>query len=284
MSITRVNTNFDAIFASNAIKATERQLQTAMARISSGKRINYASDDPTGVGHLTQAKAMLSGTRQAEMNIQQDISMLQFADGVISGFEDKVIQMHDMALRAINDATLTTAQATALSNEFTGIRDTMASAKMNGIEWNGKALFGPAPKTVAYFQTGAQLTDTFALATVNDLVVNNTTQGGTAADFSASVITSQATAIVAEPVLMTALDNISTVRANIGSVMERLELTLEGQMNMETNYASALSTIGDADMASEISKMTTCQILAQSGAAMLGQANIQAQTLLNILM
>lgn len=283
MSITRVNTNFDAIFASNALKQIEKQLQHSMARISTGKRINTAADDPTGIGQLTLAKAMLSGTRQAQMNIQQDLAMLQFADGYIASFEDKVIQLHDLALRALNDATLSTTQQTSLAAEFASIRDSMTAAITAGVKWNGKAIFAVAT-TVPTFQVGPQLTDTFAMSTVNDLVVNNATQGGTATSFAASVITTAITAATAEPLLVTALGNIATVRANIGRTMERLGYALDDQMSMETNYAAAMSTIGDTDMAAEIANMTTSQILSQSATAMLGQANVQSQTLLKLLM
>jgi len=283
MSITRINTNFDAIFSANALKQTERALQTAMARISTGKRINYASDDPMGVGMLTQFKSTLSGTRVAQQNIQEGIAMLQFADGVVGSFEDKLIQLKDIALRAGNSATLSSDQVTALNNEFDTIKDSMSKTTMDAIKWNGKAIAAAA--TSAYsFQIGPQKGDTVAFAARSSLEVNWLRQGGVAGSFSGLGVLNTISANAALSMTAVALNNVGTVRSSIGRMMERMQYAIEDLMAQETNFAAAVSTVGDADLAAEISKMTTSQILAQSGAAMLGQANIHAQTLLNILM
>jgi len=285
MSITRVNTNFDAIFATNALRGTELQMQNAMARISSGKRINYASDDPTGVGQLTMAKASLGGARVAQQNAQEDLAFLQFADGVMQTFEDKLIELRDIALRGANDATLNDAQAQSLANSYNNViaaAGELGSTRMDVVEWNGKAIFSAAVAANPYtFQFGGQATDMF---TINIATLNTDTVLGVTTTLATTSAAIAATATAALGELDTALDTMASERSNVGIAMQRLQYGLEEQMNMEVNYASAVSTIGDADMATEISKLTTAQILSQSGAAMLGQANIQAQTLLNILM
>ena len=287
MSITRVNTNFDAIFSTNTLKQTELQLQKAMARVSSGKRINYASDDPMGVGMLTMAKASLGGARVAQQNIQESLAMLQFADGVMQNFEDKIIELRDLAIRAANDATLTDGQKDALGEEYSKISDQLANGVMKGVKWNGKDLFSAGAAAITV-QVGGGSTDNFTFD-INQL--DNSTQGGTGGDFGAEDISSAgdpAAALTALDLALngdgTTLDGISGERARIGAVMKQLEYSLESQLNLETNYASAVSTIGDADMAAEISKLTTAQIISQTASAMLGQANIHSQTLLNILM
>jgi len=253
-----------------------------MARISSGKRINYASDDPTGVGQLTMAKASLGGARQAQMNVQQDLAMLQFADGVMQTFEDKVIQLRDLAIRGANDATLSTTQQSSLNQEFTTGLANLSSGRMGAITWNGKTIMTTATAAMN-FQYGGQSGDVFTLTT-NALRMNSTNQGAGGTDFSGGTVDTAANSLTALGNIDTALTGIATARATVGSAMERLEYALEEQMTMETNYAAAVSTIGDADIAAEISKLTTSQILSQSASAMLGQANIHAQTLLNILM
>ena len=272
MSITRVNTNFDAIFATNVLKQTETQLQKAMMRLSTGKRINYASDDPTGVGQLTVAKASLGGSRQAQQNIQETLSMMQFADGVIANFEDKVIELRDIAMKILNDATLSTTQITALEAVYDEEMASLAAGRMAAIEWNGKALFDGSA-TGMTVQYGGGATDSFSTLDINQL--DSATQGsGGGADISSRALAD----------LDSALEAIGTERGELGSAMQRLQYALEEQGTMEVNYASAVSTLGDADLAAEISKLTTSQIISQSAAAMLGQANIHSQTLLNILM
>jgi flagellin len=283
MSITRVNTNFDAIFSANMLKQTELQLQRAMMRISSGKRINYAADDPTGVGQLTQAKASLGGSRQAQRNIQEDLAMLQFVDGVMQTFEDKVIELRDMAVRGANDATLSTDQQTSLATQFTNSLLDLASAKMDEVRWNDKQVMSALAAQNFHVSGISGTTGGFTIA-ANAMRMNSTNQGTAGTSFAAATVATAAGAQAALTTLSTALTAIGTARAGVGTAMSRLEYALEEQMNMEVNYASAVSTIGDANMADEISKLTTAQIIAQSGAAMLGQANIHSQTLLNILM
>ena len=282
MSITRVNTNFDAIFATNALKQTERQLQNAMARIATGKRINYASDDPAGVGQLTIAKAQLSGARVSQQNAQESLALLQFADGVMQTFEDKLIELRDVCIEGMNSATLSDDQASALAGGYnTAIATTgiLGTARMATMSWNGKTIFDGANGTLE-FAYGGGANDTFTL-TIAQLDSTTLAVTATLGVTAATMATTAATALAE---VDAALVTLAGERSNVGTGMMRLEYALEEQMTAETNFAAAVSSIGDADMASEISRLTTSQILSQSAAAMLGQANIHSQTLLNVLL
>lgn len=280
MSITRINTNFDALFARQNIQKLELQMGKAMQRISSGKRVNTAADDPYAVTAISTATAQMNGNRVAQQNAQDGLAMLQWADGVCASYTDALQQLRELALTRANEATLSSTQQSTIEAEFTAIWTDYDDARYTTAgrtAWNEKDLFDNSftAATSLAFQVGPGSADTFSIG-VDGL-------GNTQLTFTQSTITTAANAQTAVGQIDTALNSANSIRASIGQAMRRLENALNDQLSMEVTNASTVSTMGDADLAAEIGNLARDQILSQSATAILAQANTSSQLLLQLL-
>lgn len=280
MSITRINTNYDAMFARQNLQKLELKMGKSMQRISSGERLTNAGDDPHAVSILANAKAQLGGIRAAQQTMQESIALLSWMDGIYENCENVLLKMNDLAVTAGNEAGLTTAQYTALDTEYTSLQ-TQVDGYAN-LEWNTKAVFGAADNFSAgvAIQIGPNAADTITL-TLQEL--NSGAVGTAATDLTAQGVDTAANAALSITTLSDAMQELSSERNLIGVAIKRLDISLEESLNMEVNVASTVSSVGDADLALEISNLAKNQILAQSSTAILGQANLQAQSLLQLL-
>jgi flagellin len=275
MSISCINTNFDALFARQNIQKLELSMGRSMQRIASGMRVNTAADDPYAVSAIATATAQMNGNRVAQQNIQDGLALLQWADGVASQYADSLQQLRDLALTRANDATLSTTQVTALDTEFGAIHGDYDDAKYStDLTWNGKVIFDSA--FTGTFQVGPGGNENFTVALT-------TQQFGNTAQAIGTTIATVANATGEIANIDTALDNVNSVRALIGQGMRRLENSLKEQLSMEVNNASTVSSMGDADLASEIGNLARDQILSQSATAIMAQANNSSQLLLQLL-
>jgi len=278
MSITRVNTNYEAMFARQNLVRMEMDMGKSLARISSGKRIVTSADDPSSVAMLAVETAQMRGARVGQQNIQESIEILRFTDAMLGTMEDVLLEMRDLCIRQQNDATLTTGQMSSIDQEYQGLYSSINATSQSSVEWNGKKVMQGelANNNIQYGgNPGMKMTLSSAAFTTN---LDVTTIG-----VAQATISSAANASTALGQIDTALGTLGGYRANYGSMMRLLELQLKDQMAAEHNHAAAVSTIGDADIASEITRMTTSQILAQSATAMLGQANTAPQIVLQLL-
>ena len=278
MSITRIATNFEALFARQQIQKMEMQSGKAMSRIASGLRINNAGDDPSSISALSQERASMAGARVAQQNLQESTELLKFADSVLAGIENSIIELSTLATRVANDATLSPVQEAAIIANYgaiTASTGSLGATNLNALEWNGVAVANTGLSSTYLALDGAgnqlQLTNAFAAN-----AWNIGTLGYTAA---LTVGTANACITTASD----ALDIVGGYRADIGGILGRLEMNMAQAMSVEVNHASAVSTIGDADLAGEIAQLATSQIVAQAATAMLGQANLQGQIVLSLL-
>lgn len=278
MSITRVATNFEALFARQQIQKMEMQSGKAMSRIASGLKINNAGDDPSSISALSQERASMAGARVAQQNLQESTELLKFADSVLAGIENSIIELSTLATRVANDATLSTVQETAIIANYAAITaatGSLGATNLNALEWNGIAVANTGLSSTYLALDGAgnqlQLTNAFAA---------NAWDQGTLGYTAALTVATANTCITTASA---ALDIVGGYRADIGGILGRLEMNMAQAMSAEVNHASAVSTIGDADLAGEIAQMATSQIIAQSATAMLGQANLQGQIVLSLL-
>ncbi|HPI78336.1 MAG TPA: flagellin [bacterium] len=283
MSLTRINTGADSIVALNGLRKINNSLSTSLERISSGLRINKAADDPTGVGTLNTAKAQLGGIRAAQMNLEQTYSMLSQADGALASVGEALVKMKELAIKGANDATLTSAQIASLGNEYNDLATLIDNIGANTKFGEKGLLDGTGDLGNATIQVGADSADNMSGLDLIGL------GAATALDFT-ELSGTAATAFVDASEALTelglvdlAVTQLGALRANVGQYMNLLSNNLEHQMAMEVNVASSVSTIGDADLAAEISNMARDSILAQSATAALMQSNIQSQIVLKLL-
>lgn len=279
MSMLRINTNTESLFAQNNLRKLELSLNTSMQRLSSGLRINTAADDPVGVSILANARAQMNGYRVAQQNVQDNYTAFATADGAFSQIEDALMAARDITIRAANDATMTTAQITQQGVEYAqvaGLIDTISDNSRYG----SKLLLDGSLNSVT-MQVGANQAESLTAIAVTSTGASSTftaIAGGAAVSF-----TTAANALVELGKIDVALAAVATERASIGSYMRLMSDYLTRNMNAEVNHAAVVSSIGDADMAAEVSSMAKDTILAQAATAVIAQANMQAQVVLTLL-
>jgi flagellin len=268
-----VNTNVSSIAASRAVYETREDMELAMERLSSGKRINSSRDDAAGQTVVSRMRAQISSLNQAVRNANDGISMVNTYDGAADEIEDILVRMRELATLAqngtyvSNDLLNANAEYQALVTEIGRI-----SSKTL---WNGTKNLASGASTAA-FQVGFGASDSITMS-FSDLAAAtllSAAAGGlsTVADASAEVAK-----------LDTALDNLNLARATAGAVVNRLEHTVNNLMNVVQRTEEARSRIEDADFAAESANLARANVLAQAGTAMLAQANQAPQYILTLL-
>ena len=270
----RINTNIMAMNTHRNMQMTDVLLSKSMEKLSSGLRVNRASDDAAGLSISENLRAQIRGLAQAERNAQDGISLINTAEGALNEIHSILHRMRELAVQSAN-GTLTDTDRASVDDEYQALSDEIDNIAQN-TAFNGYAMLS-APETFT-FQVGANNGQELAYTTT---AVNTTAANGLTLD--ASAVTSQAAAQNALLSLDTAIAAVSTIRSGLGAVSNRLEHTINNTAISRENLAAAESRIRDVDMAQEMSKLTRAQILMQSGTAMLAQANAQPQSILNLL-
>jgi len=282
--MTVVNTNISALIGLNNLRTTNNGLTTSLARLSSGLRINWASDDPSGLAIAKGMEAQIGGITNAIQNAEDTVNLIHTADGALAETQDILLRMRDLAVRAANEATLTTQDRSRLNDEFVSLRDEI-TRKSLAVTFNTKVLFSGAYQTGQVAQIGPDNGTNFRLTVqisqldADSLGLSTTTIGAQAA----TPLTSPANAQNCISYVQDALDQVSDQRARLGIQERRLQSIVDDLSAADINISAAKSRIMDADMASEISEFTRLQILQQTGTAILAQANAQPQTILQLL-
>jgi flagellin len=274
--MTVINTNISSLIGMNNLRLTNLGLQTSLARLSSGLRINWAADDPSGLAIAKGMEAQIGGIRTAVQNAEDGINLIRTADGSLAATHEILLRMRDLAVRAANEATLTSADMTRLDNEFQSLVAEI-DRKADAVTFNTKNLFNGDYAGGLVLQIGADNAATFQL-TVTIQSLSSAAGLGLGND-----LTTLGNAQSAITAVQSAIDIISDVRSNLGIQERRLSYIIDDLKAADINISAAKSRIMDADMAVEISEFTRLQILQQSGTAILAQANAQPQSILQLL-
>ena len=269
--MTVINTNVSALRAQNGTRMADQQLQTAMERLSSGKRINGSKDDAAGLAIASSMTSQIRGMSQAVRNANDGISMAQTADGALDEVTNMLQRIRELAVQAAS-GTYSSTDKTNLQTEVTQLAGQITSITSN-TKFNGVALFSGAAGSsgTVTIQTGSTSSDTVAV-------------DFTALDLSAvsSVdLTSGATAALTS--VDTLLATVGTKRAKFGATENRLNAVVNNLQSNITNLSDARSRIEDADFGAETSNLAKSQILAQASTAMLAQANQSSNYVLSLL-
>jgi len=293
--MTVINTNNAATITANALTKNERAMSQAMERLSTGVRINSASDDAAGLAISSRMTSQVNGLNMAVRNANDAISLVQTADGALSEVTNMLQRMRELAVQAASGTMSTTDQA-ALSTEFEALTLGI-DAIADNTQWNGTQLLDATSNSGAFsFQVGANASQTISV-TIRDFTTDGGSTGvmenlgdATTTDFEdddldldAIAITSASEATDAITELSNAITRVDTERAALGSVISRLEYAADNLSNVSQNTSASRSRILDADYASETTELARTQIIQQAGTAMLSQANQQAQSVLALL-
>ncbi len=264
-----INSNISAVVAQHAMAANQRDLTTAMTRLSTGKRVNGSADDASGVAIGNKLGTRISSLNMAVRNANEGISLLQTADGAAGTLSDMLFRMRELAIQSSND-TNSSSNRSALQTEMSALQSQITNILSN-TEWNGmKALKGEAGSAgTVSFQVGASTADAFTV----DMSSLDT---GSLANAQTSVSVNIATRSGATHALSTiddALTEIDQARTIWGATANRLVYAADNASNVSMNTSASRSRIIDADYAQTTADLARAMILDQAGAAMLTQAN-----------
>jgi flagellin len=268
-----INTNIASLNAQRYLGQSQNMLNNSLSRLSSGLRINSASDDAAGLAISNRMTAQIRGLNQAVRNANDGISLVQTAEGALNETTNILQRIRELAVQAMND-TNSTSDRTNLQAEVTQLKAEIDRIA-NNTEFNSTTLLNGDYTSTKTFQVGANKSQTVGL-TIN---------GTTAAHLylSSINITTTTAASNALSALDGALNSISDIRAGLGAMQNRFSSTVANLQNVAENLSASRSRIMDADFANETAEMTKAQILIQSGTAMLAQANQLPQQVLSLL-
>jgi len=297
-----INTNLNALIGLNNLRMTNLGLSQSLERLSSGLRINKGADDPSGLAIAKGMESQIMGIRTSVLNAEDGISMIHTADGSLAETHDILMRMRDLAVRASNQATLTTSDLSRINNELQSLKAEL-NRKSQAVTFNTKILFsGGTFSTGQALQIGAdngtnyRLTVQIYAMTLTGLYMRSTGNAGITLDWkgygslmisnmggAAATASAVNMANICIDYLNSAINFVSDQRAMLGIQERRLGGVIDDLKAEDINISAAKSRIWDADMASEITEFTRLQILQQSGTAILAQANAQPQNILQLL-
>ena len=271
-----VNTNIGSLVAQSAANATNKSMDTAMERLSTGKRINSAKDDAAGLAIATSMTSQVRGMNQGIRNANDGISMAQTAEGALSEVTNMLQRQRELTVQASNN-TYSADDLANLASEMDALNTQITSVLTNS-EFNGQKLFDASAGTagVVSVQAGANEADAIDI----DLSTNLTTDADLAA---AAAVDVEALAAGDIALFDTAIKTVSTVRAGLGASQNQLESAVTNLNNNITNLSDARSRIEDTDYSAETTALAKSQILSQASSAMLAQANQSQQNVLSLL-
>ena len=273
-----INHNLNAMNAHRNMGANNTQAAKSMEKLSSGLRINRAGDDAAGLAISEKMRGQIKGLNQASRNANDGISLIQTAEGALTETHSMIQRMRELTVQSGNDTNTDEdrEKIQAEMDQLTSAIDDIA----NRTEFNGKKLLGgdfAASGNEISFQTGANKGQTNTLK-IGDMGASALGLGGLQNLASAGAGISGNLSVLDK-----ALADVSNQRSLLGASQNRLEHTIANVDVTSENLQQAESRIRDADMAKEMMDFTRSNILQQASQSMLGQANSQPQSVLQIL-
>ncbi len=271
-----INTNLNSINAQRNVASTSMSLNVAMQRLSSGLRVNSAKDDAAGLAIAERMNAQVRGMGVAIRNANDATSLAQTAEGGTAKIGDALQRMRELSVQSAN-GTNNAGDRDNLQTEFASLQAEVTRL-VSGTKFNGQSLLDGSVASFG-FQVGAGTSaeDTITV-TSSDLSATDTAVA--ALDISGATSAGATAAITA---LDTAIDDVTTARANFGATQNRFESVISTLQVASENLTAARSRIMDADFAVETASLSRANILQQAGVAMVAQANQQPAQVLQLL-
>ncbi|HET7503943.1 MAG TPA: flagellin [Kofleriaceae bacterium] len=275
-----VLTNVASLNAQRNLNATQNALASSVGRLSSGMRINSASDDAAGLGISENLKANIRSMAQAQRNANDGISMSQVAEGSMSDMQGIVSRMRELSIQSSN-ATLGSTERGYIQVEFKQL-----ASEINRIsavtDFNGQKLLDGSASAGLTFQIGIQNTGNDRIA-MSITKITTSTLGSTTLHIADASLSTATNAQLAIGAFDKAIQQLSQARAKVGATQNRMQVTVSNLAVTQENLTAANSRIRDVDVASESASLTKSQILSQAGLAVLAQANQLPQAALSLL-
>jgi flagellin len=268
-----IYSNVSSVDTQIRLNRTQESLSRHMAHLSSGLRIADASDDPGGLGVSVGFEAQVRSYTQAARNTSDGISMLQTTEGALSQIHGALQRMRELAVQSAN-GTLTSTDRANIQTEFAQLQTEIT--RIGGSTKFGNVQLLNADSTIQ-LQVGANNT------AADSLNVTIRQQDATVMKVDTLSVATQTGSTAAIDAIDTAISRVSTDRANLGAMQNRLRVALDNDQTFAKNLGSAVSRIRDADIAAESAALARVQVLSQAGIAVLSQANQAPNLALSLL-
>ncbi|MCL2820911.1 MAG: flagellin [Oscillospiraceae bacterium] len=261
----RINNNITAINSHRQYGINNNAIGKNVEKLSSGYRVNRAADDAAGLAISEKMRTQIRGLNMASKNSQDGISLVQTAEGAMQTAHNIMQRMRELAVQSANGTNDETVDRGALNLEFSQLQMEISQIQST-VKFNDMDIFG----TTFTLQSGANKGDEtgFTIGKI-DVLSGNIKQQSAASDEIAN--------------MTKAINSLSTNRAELGAIQNRLEFKIQNLDNSAENLAAAESRIRDVDMAKMMTEFTKNNILFQASTAMLAQANALPQGVLQLL-
>ena len=281
----RIFNNIPSLNAQRLLGLNNDRLAVSVERISSGLRINRAADDAAGLAISEALRSDIRALRQAVRNANDGISLINVTEGALNEQSSILIRLRELSSQA-STGTVGSTERQTIQLEFDALRleiDRIA----NTTAFNGQKLVDGSLASTA--SSGSQILIQVGLDSGVDSRINLNEQVNLTAVNASSLLiaelslTTAAGALTALDVINNAISSITQSRGKVGAVQNRLVRTISNLSISVENLQAAESSIRDADIAEEVAVLTRNQILVQAATAMVGQANLIPQSVLQLL-
>lgn len=287
-----INHNMSAMFSQRAQKFNNMSMESSMAKLSSGLRINKAGDDASGLAVSEKMRSQIRGLQRAEMNAEDGISFIQTTEGYLNETTNVLQRLRELSVQAAN-GIYTTEDRMQIQVEVSQLVDEVnriaSHAQFNGMNLlTGRFSKETGENVVTasmWLHIGANVDQRervyIATMSAQALGIQDMNSSANAAKIMSLVSPDDANISLAK--IDSAIEKLNKQRADLGAYQNRLEYTIQGLSVGAENLQASESRIRDADMAEEMVNFVKDQILVQASTAMLAQANQTGQSVLQLL-
>ena len=270
--VMRINNNLMAMNAHRQLKINSANQEKSLEKLSSGYRINRAGDDAAGLSISEKMRAQIRGLQKASSNAQDGISLIQTAEGALTETHEILQRMRELAVQAANDTNVEKDRS-AIQLELNELHEEVTRIAQK-TQFNTQALLNGSLQNKV-IQIGANKGETLTIS-IGTMTAAKLSVAGLSVSTSA-----KAQSAISK--IDAAINTVSSERARLGAKQNRLEHTIKNLDTSAENLQASESRIRDVDMAKEMMNFTKNNILNQAATAMLAQANMVPQGVLQLL-
>ncbi len=277
----RINHNISSMITQTALGTADKSMSKSLEKLSTGLRVNRASDDAAGLAVSERLRSQVRGLGRAKMNAQDGIALLQIAEGALNELDDVLQRQRELAVQAASD-TLTSSDRSYLELEYNQLNEEVdrisSSAQYNTMTLLDGTGFGASSAgSVLHIGANSGSADEIKIS------ITSVSSGSLGISATGVGVSTQASAKSSISTIDTAMDTVNQLRSKLGAYINRLDHAINSISNQEYNTQDAESRIRDVDFATETTQFSRNQILVQSSTAMLSQANAAPQSVLGLL-
>jgi flagellin len=281
----RINHNISSMIGQGALNRQQNSLSKSLEKLSTGLRINRASDDAAGLSVSESLRSKIRGMDRAKSNAEDGIALLQIAEGATGEINNITQRMRELAIQSATD-TMTTVERGYIDKEFQQLMSEIGRISSSA-SYNGMTLLDGAAGSFGVSGGGASVLHIGAGSSATtdriSVTINAMTLGALGLSSTTSALTTASAALSSLSRIDIAIRSINTMRSDMGAYVNRLEFAISNLSNQVYNTQDAESRIRDVDFAKETTEFTRAQILTQSATSMLSQANQVPQGVLSLL-